>query len=537
MRVAMGDTTLTTIPDLDNVECMEHNPPQHRLVVEPMHPIVHRYDLCLKVAEGEDQINLFHQAFTKWYSKIQEADSQIVLYPWTAHDQAENLMPVIENPTDIPLTLPNLKKFVHKLFLQTTRGDYHIQVLMGSQEDLATIMQTIGWWLKSTFQGMWLMDLQSSKETTCAGWLLFSAGNYNREALSYKIWEFTGVQVAIRFRVIKDRKKRDKNAKPDPMAPKPPLPIKALHVEIDKLNQAVNCSQIEQLYSSKVTIFPLGIKMQFVHDFCLLTNSQAKAKAECLKAHQEQFLNQMETCLMWEVAALDLEDHMTEATLCQMIMNLPDPSNPLQKLFHLVNMRFSQDAAILQFHPSKSQNARDVVAGLCIYLKGLWQGVIDDNKLNNFFTDTALDRAKDAWWEKCVVMQADIEMEVILKEDKDLIFPEKKVILELPNDSATRTETSQINKDILSTGSVSTFQTTATLQTQSTRKTKTKVKIPLAATSTSSNSATTLSIATLSEKDMTVLLGYIMKALALHNQTSNPNNSTQPGSDKSRKPT
>jgi len=124
-----------------------------------------------------------------------------------------------------------------------------------------------------------------------------------------------------------------------------------------------------------------------------------------------------------------------------------------------------------------------------------------------------------------------------LQEDKDLIFPEKKVILELPNDSATRTETSQINKDILSTGSVSTFQTTATLQTQSTRKTKTKVKIPLAATSTSSNSATTLSIATLSEKDMTVLLGYIMKALALHNQTSNPNNSTQPGSDKSRKPT
>jgi len=156
--------------------------------------------------------------------------------------------------------------------------------------------------------------------------------------------------------------------------------------------------------------------MWFIRDFCLLTNSQAKAKAECLKAHQERFLNQMETCLMWEVAVLDLEDHTPEATLHQMIMNLPDPSNPLQKLFHSVNMRFSQDAAILQFHPSKSQNAQDVVAALCIYLKGLWQGVIDDNKLNKFFTDTALDRAKDAWWDpsqKCIMTQANLEMEAI----------------------------------------------------------------------------------------------------------------------------
>ncbi len=266
-------------------------------------------------------------------------------------------MPVIENPTDIPITLPSLKKFVHKLFLRTTGGDYHIQVLMGSDDDLNTIMQTIGWWLKSTFQGMWLTDLQAAEETTCAGWLLFSAGDYDREALSYEIWEFTGVQVAIRFRVIEDGKKRDKNAKPDPNAPKPPPPIKALHVEINKVNQAVNRSRIEQLYLSKATVFPLGIKMRFVRDFCLLTNSQAKAKAECLKAHQERFLNQMETCLTWEVTALDLEDHTTEATLRQMIMNLPDPSHPSQKLFHSVNMQFSQDAAILRFHPSKSQNA------------------------------------------------------------------------------------------------------------------------------------------------------------------------------------
>jgi len=100
------------------------------------------------------------------------------------------------------------------------------------------------------------------------------------------------------------------------------------------------------------------------------------------------------------------------------------------------------------------------VAGLCIYLKGLWQGVIDDSKLNKFFMDTALDRAKDAWWDptqKCIVTQADTEMASILQEDKDLIFPEKKVIVELPSSGTTSAATTQVNKDLLSTGLVLTF--------------------------------------------------------------------------------
>jgi len=91
----------------------------------------------------------------------------------------------------------------------------------------------------------------------------------------------------IRFWAIEDGTKKELKAKPDPKAPKPPPPVKALHIEIDKCNQGGNWSQIEALYSSKATTFPLGIKMHFVQDHHLLTNSQAKAKVECLHAHQE----------------------------------------------------------------------------------------------------------------------------------------------------------------------------------------------------------------------------------------------------------
>jgi len=288
----------------------------------------------------------------KWYQKVRKADGSIILYPWAAVDCNEDPSPLIENSTDIPNSLPLLCKFVHKLFLRMSGGDYHVQVLMGSQEEISTIMQTIGWWLKSTSQGMWLTDLQAAEDTICVGWLLFSAGNYDREALTQEIYNFTGVQVVVRYRAIDDGKKVDKSKKLDPKAPPPPSPVKVLHVDVDKAHYGVNRSRIEHLYLSSATVFPLGIKMRFVRDYRLLTNSQAKAKANCLRTHQERFLSNMETCTTWEIANLDLEDRTTEATLRQMIMNIPDPANPKSRLFHSVNKMFNKTEYILRFHPS-----------------------------------------------------------------------------------------------------------------------------------------------------------------------------------------
>jgi len=162
------------------------------------------------VAGNEDQITLFHQVFTKWYQKVREVDGTAILYPWAASDCLEDTPLLIENLTDVLTALLLLCISVHKLFLRTSGGDYHVQVLMGLQEDISTLMQTIGWWLKSTSQAMWLTDLQLAEDTTCAGWLLFLASDYDREALTQEICKFTGVQVAVHFRAIDDGKKVDK---------------------------------------------------------------------------------------------------------------------------------------------------------------------------------------------------------------------------------------------------------------------------------------------------------------------------------------
>jgi len=135
-------------------------------------------------------------------------------------------------------------------------------------------METIGWWLKSMEQGMWRMDLQDTEDTLCTGWLLFSANEYDREALSREIWNLTGVRVALCFRVINDGNCKDGKTKS--------TPVKALHIEIDRVHQTLTRSCIEFLYSSRATVFPLGFKMRLVRDHQLLTNVQAKAKAASL---------------------------------------------------------------------------------------------------------------------------------------------------------------------------------------------------------------------------------------------------------------
>jgi len=75
-------------------------------------------------------VELFHQAFCKWFLKLQEADSHAIIYPWTEQVRDKEGI-LIKNPMDILTTLPLLKSFVHKLFLRMTSSAYHVQVLLG----------------------------------------------------------------------------------------------------------------------------------------------------------------------------------------------------------------------------------------------------------------------------------------------------------------------------------------------------------------------------------------------------------------------
>jgi len=99
----------------------------------------------------------------------------------------------------------------------------------------------------------------------------------------------------------------------------------------------------------------------------------------------------METCSTWEIATLELTDQETQANLQQIIMNIPDPINPKCKLFHTINKMFIRDGYIFRFHPSQSQQAREVVAGLLVFLTGLWCEMINTMKFHKIFTDGVIE--------------------------------------------------------------------------------------------------------------------------------------------------
>jgi len=64
-------------------------------------------------------VELFYQAYCKWYLKLPKADTQALIYPWTSRIRDHKGI-LLRNPTDIPIVLPLLKKFVHKLILCMT---------------------------------------------------------------------------------------------------------------------------------------------------------------------------------------------------------------------------------------------------------------------------------------------------------------------------------------------------------------------------------------------------------------------------------
>jgi len=129
--------------------------------------------------------------------------------------------------------------------------------------------------------------------------------------------------------------------------------------------------------------------------------------------------------------------------------------------------------------------------------------------------------------------KADEEMASILQADKDLIFPEKKVLVEIPKMATTNLGTSQGSDDMLSTSSISTFRTMGTTQMRMMRKTKGKVKLPIMTNTVNSTTDTTLSGSTFTEKDINYLLSCIIQALQVQTP-SGQSKSMPPGGDTTR---
>jgi len=315
---------------------------------------------------------------------------------------------------------------------------------------------------------------------------------------------------------------------PNPLAKEP---VKALHIKINKNDPPAYKACIEALYSLSVTTFPLGIKICLVHDYKQLTNIRAKEQAKCLCSMKERFLKNSQMCITWELSTIDLKDWTLCTTLRYVLMNILDPEKPSELLFHAVSNMMAKDTFIFCFHPSKSQSAQEVIAGLLIFLKGMWGGIIPADKLHKFFTADALIRAKDAWWDpegKCVVTMADAELEkLVQKGNLETEYSDQRVEVDLKGLKDEGNQAQDNGTDsFMSTRSLSMFRTK---KTKALTKPQSLNKSQKSNTS-QSNHASLLSALTSTNHEINNILQTLVAALQAQtiSSSSSDNNSKAP---------
>jgi len=180
---------------------------------------------------------------------------------------------------------------------------------------------------------------------------------------------------------------------------------------------------------------------------------------------------------------------------------------------------FKQDGYIFRFHPDCGQNAQEMAAGLLVFLKGIWGGLIDVEKFNKFFSASALERAKEAWWDlvdHCVITKADRELELLMMVDKDMAFTPMAVQVDTSKVEAAKGGITKCTNGLTSSDLVSTFRTKATRASKAPAPTKSQQQNGSQKTTEASNVqtiATGVTGLTSSDPDLKQLLIVLLQTL------------------------
>jgi len=141
----------------------------------------------------------------------------------------------------------------------------------------------------------------------------------------------------------------------------------------------------------------------------------------------------------------------------------------------------------------------------------MWTPTVEQSKFNKFFTGPTIEWVANAWWdtkERCVITKADAELEDLINQDIDLMFPEDAITVDM-------TQIAMEAEVGMSTGSISTFCTTATPQAKAGARLSNKHESTQAPKETSADQASVLTGTSMSEVDFIALMQQVTEALQI----------------------
>jgi len=161
---------------------------------------------------------------------------------------------------------------------------------------------------------------------------------------------------------------------------------------------------------------------------------------------------------------------------------------------------------------------------------------MDTKKFHKFFTEGAIDRAIDSWWDtatKSVLTQANAKMEKILHQDDNYHFPEMKIEVDMLQDK----KKAKADDSLLSMGSYTTFNTTAMAKPKKSTNQGKKVQIVTPTTENTMDQPSVITMNMLLEQSFTQLVASVVAAIqANHISTSTNSSMASPGGLKTGQP-
>jgi len=285
--------------------------------------------------------------------KLQEINPTIVFYPWKDCNQHSD-HPPIDQPDTIAVSLSQLQVYVPGRQSAPTNQMQHYQLFLRMSLLAHQLLEQICPWLHATHQGLWPHPIAMAEKTVCLGWLLYSAPEYNREAISQAIYKATGVTVALRLRKINQGKSW--------RVPTLATPILALHLEVDSREQRRSRKKIATIYTIHSKEFPLGIRMRLVPELHTLNNPATRMQVTELQHRQRQFLAQTETYqLAVPTSALAANEYVDINRLREIILTTSHPAQSAKDLFMAVSFRATTYTFLIRYKTQQRTNAQAAI--------------------------------------------------------------------------------------------------------------------------------------------------------------------------------
>ena len=394
-----------------------------------------RITVKLSLPSSNDPLSTLVSAYQELLKKFKESTQEnIGIIAWRDDD-----IPRYHSLTEaehIPSILGKLLVYSPRLFPGKSNkpNTVYAKIHLAHECLFTDIQSELSYWLRSNSHGMYYNMLQA-ESVVDIGWLLYSLRCMDAGALAEELYDLYGIEIGLRWKVI------DQGVKGKIPADQR---ISALHIEARLEKKSATIKALLALYgrTTEDNVKPNGVKFRFVTLRSSATSRSSITKLTRLRARQKKFLSKICQSSSWDILLLDHTIRDGTPTLRQLIMNLKSTEYDKVHLFHSVDLDYNGDGFVFAYLPelkAESESAMQTIFPLIRYHSNVSQNLVNDNQnainvddhtststltspeLQSFFTQEALDRTDDMYYDKtkqCIIDPLiDNNLEFVIEDD------------------------------------------------------------------------------------------------------------------------